>query len=329
MYERGNTMRLRRIVSLIIMISSIALLSGCDKPLFQTPIDKYEQVHIKKEEMQNDIYYIKEGTEFTSVLKADTDTTKIGTGKKKTLAFLTVNYKTVPTLYKNEIIAIASEKTSLSAISVTRFKEAGYSFGFFGLQMDSDGYLVGQLKQNLFRYSDTYSYLDEKSVSTNYRIVAINGEPVNQNMIDNAGVITCLEQNAKYEVDYYAGTKYQTDTFASNVLTLEEYEYYTLDDLSDTKNGYVSYQMPEDAKSGWYYIKDAGMFRYIAENKGTDESSVDMNEPYYTSQEAQDAAFSQKFSTTFNMRTTDVSLVFSYDTSNLDKIGRASCRERV
>lgn len=312
-------MRNKYLYSIIIMVMSSLCLAGCSKPLFQQKIDQYAQVKIKKEEMQNDVYYIKDGTEFVAVLKANTDKAMDSiSGKKRVMAFLTLDYKTVPTLYKNEIIAVASEDLELPPISVTRFREVGYSIGMYGLQLDQDGYYKGTLKKNVYKYSNTYALLDEKSLSENIRVVAINNEPVSKEMISSSGVFNCLEKNAEYTVDYYAGTRYQTDTMISNVFTLEEYEYYVISDTADSKNGYISYKMPEDAKSGWYYIKDGGMFKYIAHPKGVDEAAVDMNEPYYTSQEEQEASFSQKYSISFDTRTRNVSMVFNYSPSSLD-----------
>lgn len=310
-------MRSKFFASILIFIMGSLFLTGC-KPIFQQKIDPYAQVRIKKDEMQNDVFYIKDGTEFVSVLAANTEKAMDISGKKRIMAFLTLDYKTVPTLYKNEIIAIASEKVELPPINVTRFREVGYSIGMYGLQLDEDGYYTGELKKNVYKFSNTYSLLSETSPSNNIRIVAINNEPVSREMISSSGVFNCMEKNAEYTIDYYAGTRYRTDTMISDVLTLEEYEYYTISDTSDSKNGYISYKMPDDAKSGWYYIKDAGMFRYIAFPKGVDESAIDMNEPYYTSQEERDASFSQKYSTTFDTRTRNVSMVFHFSAASLN-----------
>lgn len=311
-------MRKKLFLTLIMILMGVLLLTGCSKPIFQKKIDKYAQVRIKKDEMENDIYYIKDGTEFVSVLKAYTDKTVDISGKKRIMSFLTLDYKTVPTLYQNEIIAVASKEIELPPINVTRFKEIGYSFGMYGLQMDEDGYYKGKLKDNVYKFSNTFTMLSNKSISDNIRVVAINNEPVNKEMVSTSGVFNCLDKNSEYIVDYYAGTRYQTDTMISDVFTLEEFEYYTIADTSDSKNGYISYRMPEDAKSGWYYIENAGMFKYIAYPKGVDETTIDMNEPYYTSQEEQDASFSQKYSTTFETRTKNVSLVFQFSPASLN-----------
>lgn len=286
-------------------------MSGC-KPIFQTKIDKYKQVELTKDQLVNDTFYVKDGTRFVQVYKANKRTATNKSGNYQDLVFLTVDYKTVPTLYKNEILAIPSEKTRVDSISLTRYKELGYSLGFFGLQQDEDGYLTGRLVDNIYNGSNAYGIIEDGK-SEYFRLVSINNENVTKDMLSDTGVFNCLEENGAYEIAYYAGTYFTTDTITANTFTLEEYEYYTITDSSDTKNGYISLRMPEDAKSGWYYIKEAGLFRYVAAEKGIDLASVDMNEPYYSSLEEQQASYSQKFSTTFDTKIKNVTISFDYE----------------
>lgn len=307
---------MKKVIVLVLMfLLCTGILSGC-KPIFQQKKDKYKQIELTKDELENDIYYVKDGTRFIQVYTADTKETKSLTGAKQKVTFLTKDYKTVPTLYRNEILAIPSQKLDVANIELTRYKEVGYSLGFYGLRIDDDGYLVGKLKQNIYKNSAAYQII-ETGKSNDFRIVSINGEPVSIEMLSDSGAFNCLEEAGTYEVDYYAGTYYTTSTFTADTFTLEEYEYYTLSDTSDTKNGYISFKMPEDAVSGWYYIKGGGIFRYIASDKGVDIATVDMNEPYYSSMAERQAAYSQKFSTTFEKRMKNVTIMFDYEPASL------------
>lgn len=303
------------IVLLLIGILCVGTLSGC-KPIFQQKKDKYKQVELTKEDLENDTYYVKDGTRFIQVYAADTKETRNQDGTKQKVSFLTKDYKTVPTLYRSEILAIPSQKLDVANVELVRYKEVGYSLGFYGLQMDEDGYLVGKLKENVYKNSRAYSVIEDGK-SNDFRIVSINDEPVSTAMLSDAGVFNCLEESGTYEVAYYAGTYYTTNTIPADTFTLEEYEYYTLSDTSDTKNGYISFKMPDDAVSGWYYIKGGGLFRYIAAEKGIDIATVDMNAPYYLSIEERQAAYSQKFSTTFEKRMRNVTISFDYEPASI------------
>lgn len=300
---------------IMLLCFSILPLTGC-KPVFQHKIDKYRQVELTKEDLENDSYYVKDGTRFVKVYKADVKNAVNLNGNRQRITFLTADYKTVPTLYKSEILAIPSEKTEVKEISLVRYKEIGYSLGFYGLQEDEDGYFVGKLNENVYKNSGAYSLISDGK-SEYFRIVSINDEPVSMDMLSDTGAFNCLEKNENYNVSYYAGTYFTTSVMEADTFSLEEYEYYTLSDMSDTKNGYISFRMPEDAKSGWYYIGNAGLFRYVAYDKGIDLSEVEMNEPYYSSLEEQQAAYSQKFSTTFDTRLNNVTISFDYEPASL------------
>lgn len=304
-------MRLR-FLFIIFTIIFCTLLGGC-KPIFQQKTDKYLQVELSKNQLKPNIYYIKDGTKFIATYKANTASVKNANGQNQNIVFLTIDYKTVPTLYKNEIIAIASQKTDISDIKLTRYKEIGYTIGSYGLTPDAEGYLSGSLKSNIYINSGMYQYLSSKAKSDQLRIISINNQPVSKEMLTNTGIFNCLEKKASYSFDYYAGTYYSTGTAVADTFMLEEYEYYNLTESYNTKNGYIAFSMPEDAKSGWYYINGSGLFKYVAEEKGINVDSLDMNEPYYSSMELQESIYSQKFSTSFDVRMTNVTLTFDYD----------------
>lgn len=145
--------------------------------------------------------------------------------------------------------------------------------------------MSGKVSENIYPSSNLYSFFADNAKSQEIRFVNINGEPITADMITTSGILNCMEMGKQYSFDYYAGTYYSTGTATANTLMMEEYEYFHLENPENTKNGYISFSMPEDAKSGWYYISNTngGLFRYIAHEKGVDINSIDMNEPYYTS----------------------------------------------
>lgn len=298
-----------RLVLLLCICSFLA--AGC-KPIFQTKIDKYKQIKLDKTELENEMFYIKDGTKFVKVYKADTKSVHSLSGNTQGVCMLTKDYQTVPTLYKNEIIALPSQNIDVSEISLTRYKELGWSMGLYGLSVDEDGAFTGTLGENIYKNSELYELFDSEETK-NFKITAINGNSLTLDMLSDSGAFTCFDEKATYDVSYYAGTHFSEKKMTADTFLLEEYEYYTLQDISDSQNGYMSYCMPEDAKSGWYYINGAGLFRYIADDKGADLATINMNEPYYESLADQQAAFSQKFSTNFETRLKNVTISFDVD----------------
>ncbi len=316
---------MKKLLLITLIINYVILLSGCNN-IFQQKKDKYAQVELEKENLKEDVYYIKNGTRFVKVHPASQVSVKdSATGQETQLCFLTKDYKTVPTLYKGEIIAIASKTFAIPSLSVTRFRELGYSFGFFGAAFTKDGYIYFDNEKNSLGKSDSTKYFKDTK-STEIRIETINESPVSAEMLTSTGVMNCLTENGCYDITFYSGTYYMSGQITSDTFTLQEYEYYTLKNSSDTKNGYLSFSMPEDAKSGWYYINGAGLFKYVADEKGVDESKLDYNEPYYTEEKSQDAAYAQKFSTSLNIRMNNIMFVLYYDPKTINDVSNIDAK---
>lgn len=311
--------KIYRIIIVLLIMGCTFPASGC-KSIFRQRQDKYAQKEVTKENLEEDTFYIKSGTRFVSVYKADTKTVTDKTiNQSVSLCFLTKDYQTVPTLYKGEILAIASQDATLSDFKLTRYKEIGYSFGIYGVSMDKSGYLAFDLEKNGYKKSDSYNVLKETR-SKEIRLSSINGEKVSEDMITSTGVLNCLMQYASYDLTFYSGTYYSTAKMIADTFILQEFEYFKLENASDTINGYLSFIMPEDAKSGWYYIAGHGLFKYVAAEKGVDEASIDYNAPYYAEDAIQEARYSQKFSTSLDIRMKNVMLQLYYDPKTIEHV---------
>lgn len=66
------------------------------------------------------------------------------------------------------------------------------------------------------------------------------------------------KKNKEYHLTFYAGTYYQTATIKADEKFLQYYEAYVIEKAENTKNGYLKFSMPDDAKSGYYMIEGAG-----------------------------------------------------------------------
>lgn len=308
-----------RLISTVLIGIMAFSLTGCTN-IIQRDKDKYAQIELQDTELKDDVYYIKNGTRFVQVHKCDsaTSTDKTENNSRK-LMFLLKDYKTIPTLYKGEIIAIATQKDSLDPIAVTRYQSLGYTLGIYGLTKDDDNYYDFNAQSNVVKDSNASDVFDN-AFSEKIRVVNISGQPVVDSMLSDTGVLDCLDENGSYSVDYYSGTKYCTSTFTADTFILQEFEYYKLDNIEDSKNGYFSISMPEDAKSGWYYIDGAGMFKYIAAERGTDESTINMNEAYYTDDTSADDVYAQKYSVTLDTDFANVGINLTFDPSGIDNV---------
>lgn len=306
----------KKILVIISLLSCLSLVTGCDS-IFVKDQNPYEQVELTKDQLEKDIYYIKNGTKFVKTHDTAFVTTEVDHIERKVL-YLSKDLQTVPTLYKGEIIAIASDKNMIDKIDIVRYKELGYSLAAYGLEKDSDGYWCGTKSANIIQKSSLHKHMEDNAASNNIRFVSINNTPLNDTMMTDTGLFYGLEFEKTYAFDYYSGTVFSSGTATADIFALEEFEYYQLTDSEITKNGYVEFKMPDDAKSGWYAINKTHLFKYINKEKGSDIAKIDMNEEYYNEQVLKEDIYAQKYSVTFDLRLMDVEVRLPYH--NSDKI---------
>lgn len=320
--KKRNISQLHKIFLLFLVIVLIMpLLTGCTN-IIERKKNKYVQVQLTKDELKDDVFYIKNGTKFVQVYKAQTyNTTSTESGRNKKTVFLGLDFETIPTLYKGEIIALTTKSTTFKKIEVVRYETIGYTLGMFGIKKnDATGTLDLSTEQNLAEGSNAYKTLKKKTYSSSLQLVSVNNQPVSESMINDTGIFNCLEDNGIYTLKYYSGTKLTSSQLKADMFALQEYEYYEICEAENTSNGYFSISLPEDAKSGYYYIEGAGMFKYIADKKGTNELDISMNEPYYSDEYSSEDAYSQKYSVEFDVRMANVTINLNYDALSINDI---------
>lgn len=299
-----------------LFLCSAIVLSGCDtKKIFVNKEDAYKLVDLTDKELINDTYYVKTGADFNAVYLPDGTAQSITTVQSDNRLLWTMQDESlIPILYQNEIIAYQSEDTELDNITIERFKDIGYSFGLYGGVMSTDGYIDYNLTSQLIENSSAYDQLFG-APSQNIRIAYINDEPVTKDMLDSSGTIAGLEENGVYEIGFYSGTKYMTATMNADTHFFQSYEITQIDKANTTKNGYLAISMTKDAKSGYYMINGSGIYKYYAFEKNTQNiADVDMNEPYYKTEDEKIAAYSQQYMVSVQTKTTNVAFNMEYDT---------------
>jgi len=320
--KKKNIPQLHKIILFFLVLVLVTpLLTGCTN-IIERKKNKYAQVQLTKDELKDDVYYIKNGTEFVKVYEAHTyNTTSTESGRNKKTVFLGLDFKTVPTLYKGEIIALATKNTTFNKVEVVRYETIGYTLGMFGMKKNEDtGTLDLSTDQNLAEDSNAYKTLMKKTYSSSLQLVSINNQPISENMINDTGIFSCLEENGIYTLKYYSGTKLTSTQLQADMFALQEYEYYEICEAENTSNGYFALSLPDDAKSGYYYIEGAGMFKYIADKKGTNELDISMNDPYYSDEYSAEDAYAQKYSVEFDVRMANVTINLNYDSHSINDI---------
>ena len=278
----------------MLCLTMIMGLTGCDIQIFEDKDAKGKAKEYKKEDLLRNVYYIKEGTCFYEAYKCDTSSNGSDLDNTK-CCWLTDDEAMVPTYYEDGLIArTTADKIEDESVVMERYEDCGYSIGMHGAKFEN-GYITFQKSNAVIKKTSLEENLKDAN-SSNIMIESINGVSVSENMLNEAGIITGLEQGNDYIIAYYAGSFYGEMTITADVHFFQCFEAYKLDEFNMTKNGYISLNVPKDLKTGYYRLDGEGFFRYIAAKRGeVDLVSTDYNEPYYESEEDQMAVFSQQY----------------------------------
>ena len=123
------------------------------------------------------------------------------------------------------------------------------------LHLSVDGLLAGSSA------ADKLSVIEGSA----YPISTINGSaklPVN-NIDNNMKMMLGLEKGKYYVFEFYKGTKYLYVETIADTFVFQSESYRTLQNpYSRTTDGYFYINLPENLKEGYYYICNAGLFKY-------------------------------------------------------------------
>ncbi len=308
--------RLLRCAALLFLAAQMIFLSGCDIQIFERKKDPYEIILYKKDQLENEVFYIKDATNFRRLYMGNGTASGVtNEPSNDRLLWFMRNKVLLPTLYGNEIIAYPSAETSLTDIVVERYEDIGYSFGLHGARWDEDGITV-DVKANCIEGTSMYSVMSR--VGTNsVKIIKINGAPVTASMVNQSGVFTGLQQDGVYNVGFYAGSRYMEKDITADIWFLRSYEVFSIDRADSTANGYLSLEFPDDWKDGYYLVNGTGMCIYYQNAKADVTGEEDMNVPYYSSESEQMAVFSQQYVKELQYLSSDVTFTIEYSTKSL------------
>ncbi len=309
---------MQKIRLLLGMLIVSTVITGCEgQKIFREKVDEFALPEVTKENLEENIYYVKNGTRFSPVYAAENTNSYENPGKieDSRICYFMEEEAMVPEYFSNEYIAVSGSTLDLKSVTLERYRDLGFSFGLYGCTVDEDGYLCFDLKKNLVKNSDICQILSTAK-SNEIRITAINGELVSEKNINSAGVIIGLEKAKEYTLSFYSGTYYGTVSVVADTHMIQSFELYELTDIETTKNGYLKITLPNDLKSGWYCMEGQGIFKYYNFEKGdADVTGIDLNEEYYQSEEEREAVYTQQYVLSVAEKTRNVSVILTYDTS--------------
>lgn len=271
---------------LALAIGAMVLTTGCRDKIFKEKEAPESSKRLTVDQLKNKAYYVKDGTGFYSLYAPD----KSFTGKANTsnsqdriIWNLESEDSLIPTLYKNEVIAYSTDDTSsvITDYSLERFKDIGWSLGAKGFtENDTGGYDVS-MSDGIRKSSSLYDIVSGAEGISTVSFTSLNGKSLTKDDMSLAGIVKNLTKDKSYTCGVYVGTKYDEIDVTADTHYYQSSEILKLDSTFElTRNGYMQIAMPDNLKTGYYYMNGVGMFRYIAEEKANavDLAEYDYNE---------------------------------------------------
>ncbi len=292
----------------MLMVCS-TFLCACKTQIFEVAAPTEAQYE-SGSDMMLDTFYVKNGTKFAKVYYPNGTANGVARSVKgDRILYMLEDQPMIPTHYKGEIIAYSSKSASLENVSLERFMDMGYSLGIYGGKYEDDNLYHFSVKKNLCIGSNAEEVFG-KVVSDEIRVISINGEPIGNILDKESGVITGLNQAEKYLIEFYSGTFYYRQVIIADTQFLKAYEISNYDSMyiSDTQNGYMCFETPQNLKSGYYFINGTGLFLYHDYTRSERRDYESYNESSYMTAEEAIAAYSREYAVSLSKNTKNVEI---------------------
>lgn len=251
---------------------------------------------VTEAELVGGSYYIKDGDIFYPIApgimfstnEKDTPIPKAASPTERMMMF-GKDDEQIPTLYRDcELIYKAADYDNAEgevspfpgSFYLERYKDDGYTIGIRGLANDGGKFHTLISGTTFYPGCDAQAKIPVKD-GQDLVVDKVNGMPVTEQNVGNAGTILGLNNGSTYKVDAYVATSFKGGDIIADTHMFSSYELYELKDYDLSQNGYASVPMPDYMWSGYYNINGCGMFRFVNgfKDQGYD-GTLDFNTPY-------------------------------------------------
>lgn len=238
-------------------------------------------------ELKDDHFYVYHDGEFFLCPEGDKNWKKNNTTYAHALWFTSDNDMNIPTLYSGDkLVYVSSEKIPYDGIEWEHYADYGYSIGVVNMVKDKSGHYRIENENGdsssskdgflAFLYDKSDASVLSKYASTSIFLNKLGDVEVRENNVSDCGVIANLEKNATYVCEWYTGTYYQDYEMTANIHPFVAFETFKTYDYEFLHSNCISITIPSWFTTGYYYVQDLGLFRYVSEE---DAAAYD-GEPY-------------------------------------------------
>lgn len=262
-------MKNKKLVLLFTCFLLSLVATGCRSQIFvEEEVPETTKV-FKLEGLENESYYIKDGTSFYKLYSPSGNITSYSTeaDAKRILWTNEEEDDLIPTLYKNEVLIYMSDGDVPKDIVFERFKDLGYSIGISDITADdATGYYNFHTANNVKEGSSAQEEMNKvKETYSTLALASLNGKQISD--VTKAGTISGLKKDKSYTMSVYAGTMNSETKVKADTHIYQSSETFVVEKVETTEKGYVIIPIPKGLKTGYYMVNGAGLIRYIDDLK--------------------------------------------------------------
>lgn len=116
---------------------------------------------------------------------------------------------------------------------------------------------------------------------------------INDSTVSAGGTVTGLKKGKSYKCEFYTGSYYQDFKLTANVRSFGYLEDFTTYDYEFLHSSCIKIDLPDYLKTGYYYVNNLGMFRYVSNqdkenyNGKTYDENINWNDPIIVKKDGQ------------------------------------------
>lgn len=206
----------------------------------------------------------------------------------RTIWFSSMEDSQIPTLYPGDELIYVSQ-TSVPGESSTviengninweRFADYGYSIGVTNLAADKSGHYYIEYNSDtgfdgfINDKTDAKDVADFKNfIGSRIYLDRVGNIDVREGLVSDGGTILNLQKDNEYLCKWYKGSYVSDFRLTASVHAFSSMESFNTVEWDFVSNGSnlnhirscITITIPEELKSGYYYISDVGFFRYVS-----------------------------------------------------------------
>ena len=257
----------KKFISCVLITATLCSLIGCGSQKTEEAVSAAGPY--KLDQIQSGLYIMTKNGDFYS---PNTDgqnfDNEVTSGDPRRIIYSYEDSKDIPTMYADDQIVYFTSGAIPTNFGVEKFRDAGYTFGLYGISKSSAGeytfsnsnFISGSSLEGSFN-----GFLTDSDVAT---LLNVDGNALKVDDLSVAGTYKCGKKDQKVKLAFMRGTFYkEVETYA------DEHVWYSAETANvltyeTTKNGFIVLKLPDGLKDGEYIsVMGTGLIHISSKNR--------------------------------------------------------------